>query len=353
MIPVYCTYSAFEEIMMFSEEHPALYELLTKHSGLVLDLSQEELVQKLPQNIYLKSAYKSRGGLKTKPEFFKALTTNSLSADDGTGVIAILDCDVQKATQIRKQYGILALSKNEMEADGILPSLQYSWNWQKDDKKEYICPSRRAYNGWAALLRPVTDTIPVSVGNIIISDDYLLNTSNDDHVAETIVSIIQGVLPPTDFIKKVEVLIMAGDSKKTGVIAAVNYPRIDKIITKLNTLVAQFKPLTIKFGFLTHPIEPGKFAEFHERFLIMDYATASSHHGFLDFQKGIATQANDLNYNWAFHNLGNKVNADLPLKKIKTKLSAIKKLEAVDRTSFKSSYFKRGHTNIRLLQNLA
>lgn len=344
----YCTHTAFEEIALFSDDHSDLYKIITKECVLNINLTKEELNEQLFKSIPLKSFFKSSGKIKPSADLFAKLP-NNVNFSDYNGSLFIIDISQADSEKIRKNFGVLAISSQNLEEFKKLIIPATPWSWSSGERKAYTCPTGKSYLGWGAVLRPFCFSQSLSAANLIINDDYLLKNDDDWLIARNIFSITKGFL--SDYLNgEMQVLIVAGSSKPNPGGFQLSSDKLDSILQKLNSLKAEVTTCKIRFGILTHDIDNHKNGEFHERFIIADYSIATSNWGFLEFIDDAAQRENDLNYQWIFYNISNNNGSDIPFKKMQKKIDAVKSLKEMNiRMNSTSTHFYKGYYENRLL----
>jgi len=347
-LAVYCAYEALDEVFLFKEQYPDLYELLYKHGSLVLDGDDQTHEDRLRSCVWLKARYKQRGRHpRNDPRFFARLAAEEYGIVPA-GAIVIAPGDEERSGKLGRKHGVLFVSSQALQPTLYHSSKSFTWSWKAGEQRTHTTADGQAHNGWAAVLNPVTEDCAVAPTCAVINDDYLFAGGVDVHrMCDNIFSIVRGLVG-SEYAGPLDVLIVAGCSKTYDPKYTVSSARIDQILNRLNSLKAG-SACAIHFGILTHAIDPKKYDEFHERFIITDYAIASSEHGFLNFNGATATQANDLKLHFALYNISEPI-GDVPYKKMLRKLAAIRDLKKLNTAmASPSTHFKRGHVDNRLI----
>ena len=263
---VYISFNSLEEIFLnFSEcrEYTSLEKIIHEHSDVLVDMCDDDFEKIKNENIILKSLIKrpSKKCFALK-EHFENLSYSEMY--DQSHDIYILDKEDSDCEDLSNKSGVivtnLSLIKNsnlpifKRKNQFLKKNTTYSEKIDNIDRKDW------------GLVFYKADIGPMNA--IIINDNHLFNNWKD-YIQNTIDIINSAISNSLNCAFQVLIVIENSEGKYKKEL-------LEKILTRIDESVGNDFPNKVQTSILTHP----KKDVFHERLIISNYQSLTSHYGF-------------------------------------------------------------------------
>lgn len=186
-VTVYAEWDIVEYILLFKEDFPNLYNILTKYSELCLNLSEPDIDvlsegSESSYNDFVKNSY----GYHPIPlkYYFEEIYDDISNIADHPRALFLLNLDSDLLNDIKKKYGMLIMSENNLDdsllcvADSktILPSENFG---------------KSILEGWSKFLN--REKPPYNA--LVISDRYLFENGDGSLGVDNIIAVFELLLP--------------------------------------------------------------------------------------------------------------------------------------------------------------
>lgn len=283
---VYCTYTAFEEIMLFNEDYKKIYDLFLNYSEIAFDLEDAELERKANEDSFLKAFIKRMHispprAVKYFFEGFEEQPCDSFCRD-----IVILEMDIEYCREYRQAHGVLVISKDELKAVDIIFK-HGKWIINKDEKEVMSHQGKITLLGWEAFF-PNRKFMISPLNALIIADNYILD--DGPLGKENLIKLLRSVLPQKLSIPFQVMIVWLNDG---------SHLKSKETIENLkNEIEEEFKSHSVKVAISIVTTTDKDF--FHKRIAFTNYHQIVTDKGFAAFKNDKVKMNNDVEIDGIF-----------------------------------------------------
>ncbi|SDZ93113.1 hypothetical protein [Bizionia paragorgiae] len=279
---LFCNEDILEEILLMSEDHLTVYNIIDQFCDVVLNNEEEEIFELIKVNPLLKALFKrENAGLLADKGKFKNLAKEEY--ENFLNDILILDLNEDKTKDIRDKYGILAINLEET----FIQNQNYHYGYSIDSTKSTL-------NCWSELFteKPLTPlNSAIIIDNFLWSDVQKYSEENNDNIYPILNSIVPDTLD-IPFHLMIVLQNKGGNLTKN---------KAKEIIKKMK------KKITSKSGVEISLITQTDTKTFHERVILTNYHYIYSHKGFIAFDKKRIKNETNGDRNWVFKDIDNYI----------------------------------------------
>lgn len=263
-IKVFLTKETFEEIAVFDDIYPNLNHIFRESAVFILDMTEEELDQSIDDTESDFAVFCNSYNIKTiaKPSILNSMLNNKDELIKNCRSLFIMDVNEQEARKVQEEYGILVLSKRNID-DNIFNQRFWRHYFIKGEKIQ-----GDAISEWIDTLK----NIPwLPTNSLIISDNYLFAGTDSaplSNCVENIKGLLDAILPhklKTDF----HILITTRHP-------SCNEQRRNQIIGEIKSYIQSKREYMIILEFIFYD-------SIHQRKVITNYNVMVGDKGFINF----------------------------------------------------------------------
>ncbi|MEO9893101.1 hypothetical protein [Aurantibacter sp.] len=322
---LFCSEDILEEILLMSEDHLTVFNIIDQFCDVVLNNEEEEIFELIKVNPLLKALFKrENAGLLADKSKYESLAKEEYKAF--LNDILILDLKESETKNVRDKYGILAFNLEE----NFIQDQNYYYGYSIDSTKNTL-------NCWSELfkekpLAPLNSAIIID--NFLWSDVQKYKEENDDNIYPILNSIIPQSL-------EVPFHLMIVVQNKGG---SLTKSKAHSIINKMK------KNIISKSGIEISIITQTDTKTFHERAILTNYHYIQSHKGFVAFDdKRIKNETNG-DRNWVFKDIDNYLGE---IQKHKHLSNALKVYKLIEKNNLINTdvIFNEGFVDNTILSN--
>lgn len=322
---LFCTENILEEILIMSEDHLTVYNIINQFCDVVLNTDEKDIIALINSNPLFKALFKrENASLLADKDKYENLAKEEY--EKFLNDILILDLKESETKDIRDKYGILAFNLKET----FIQDQNYLYEYSIESTKNTL-------NCWSDLFK-VKPLVPLNsaiiIDNYLWSDVQKYKEENDDNIYPILNSIIPQTL-------EVPFHLMIIVQNKNG------HLKKDKAKSILNKMK---KYINSKSGVEISIITQTDTKTFHERVILTNYHYIHSHKGFVVFNKKKVKNETNGDRNWVFKDIDNYFGEIRKHKHISNALkvySLIQKNKAIDTDVI----FNEGFIDNTLLSN--
>lgn len=268
MFKIYSEKEIFEELILFKDDFPNWNKIISNHSQVYLNMSEDELLNEEIPGKPIFEFIMANAGNSPKPlkAFFDRVYHDNSTVLEESRAAFFLNYSAIEASQIQNSFGVIVHGNTEIN-DKVLKG---SFFKVLVKNTEYANANTK---GWLNLI-----SFPLPPSNaMVISDDYLFsNEENGQAVGKpNIIQLIDAFLPPllnVDY----HITIIANDNPEKGKPAksktwCVNLT--EQLKVAINALRPY--PIVLEIVFTKTP---------HKRTIILNYLNSTSDKGFAVFK---------------------------------------------------------------------
>jgi hypothetical protein len=309
MFTVYSEKETFENIVLFNEQYPNWFNILSNHSEICLNVTKEELNQeKVPETIIFTFIHMNGGKCPIDLEdFFDEIYENNEVIAQKPRAAFFLNYSEEESLKLQEDYGVIVQSKDAID-DKILG---YEYFKELESKVQW----GRRMEGWNELLKI---EIPPS-NSLIVSDEYLLtnvqrvSAKNVNVGFENLKLLFDRILPENLKIPY-HITILSYNKDRDEAWRVKIAEDLDSFLKTIRSYEFQIEIIYIKPQ--------------HKRSLVMNYINASCDRGFTVFSAHdycTVKDDNDIRFNRVFQNIHNCCLGDCEFKSATIILSKMQK----------------------------
>lgn len=280
---IYIPYSALEEVLVFPEHYPCLYNVLLNYSEVILDLTSEALTERSLNDPILKTILEARhGNVIALKSFFDSINDQDFSvlAKD----IIISNQDEMEIKEIADSNGILIISGKKLNDLQCLQT-RFGKSFSKNDsiKNDQL-------QGWRAL---VPSKIMSPCNSIIINDNNLFANNLRTFIKEgiSIVGELLDTIAPDHLSIPLQVMVLTNNGQ-----GKILKQHLQEITKNIETIFSKSRTYPLDLSLVTHTSS----MIFHERCILTNFHYLKSDYGFNIFNGSIATRNNSISIDGSF-----------------------------------------------------
>lgn len=261
MFTVYAEKDIFETLVVFKKEKPHWFNVLSKHSEICLNITEEELIAEEVQGAPI-FEFILAGGRRPIPlkDYFDAISVEINIISEKPRSIFFLNVSKEEAGNLQNSYGVFVFGNYDIE-DTILKG-----SFFKDLPKDSVFENQIA-KGWKNLI-----DCPLPPANaMVVTDEYLFkNEENGEIVGKpNVIQLVDALLPSALDIP-FHLTIITNDHDKSS-------EWCESLVVDLKTAIIDLRPYEIVFELVfTNTI--------HKRKIILNYVNSTSDKGFAVFR---------------------------------------------------------------------
>lgn len=324
---LFCSEDILEEILLMSEDHLTVFNIIDQFCDVVLNNEEEEIFELIKVNPLLKALFKrENAGLLADRDKFENLANEKY--ENFLNDILVLDLNEDKTKDIRDKYGILAFNLEEK----FIQNQNYHYGYSIDSAKSTL-------NCWSELFteKPLTPlNSAIIIDNFLWSDVQKYSEENNDNIYPILNSIIPQTL-------EVPFHIMIVVQNKSN---SLTKDKAHSIINKMK------KYIKSKSGVEISIITQTDTKTFHERAILTNYHYIQSHKGFVAFNKGRVKNETNGDRNWVFKDIDNYV-GEIQKHKHISNVIRVHKLIQKNNEINTDMIFNEGFVNNTILSNFS
>lgn len=187
-IKIYLTKESFEDIAVLDDIYPNLNRIFRESAVFILDMTEDELDKSLDNIESDFAVFCNSHNIKTTAQV--SVLNNMLSNKDelikNCRSLFIMDIDEQEARKIQEEYGVLVLSKNNID-DNIFNQKFWRHFFIKDTTIQ-----GDAITEWIDALK---DMSWLPTNSLVISDNYLFTGAYLEDCVENVKGLLDAILP--------------------------------------------------------------------------------------------------------------------------------------------------------------